>query len=290
MIGGMGPRRPDRAYRPAGDNGVIPGGRSGTLVARRIIVTTTGSNTGVFVYSGAPSAGNLIGSWTSSAGTDPYGNTYPAGLWSTNPATGQEVLTELGQIVLGNTADATLAQIVAGGGTLSLTSGLSTLLDAVAEMQLKGKLESPTGFPVVQLTGTDIWMPQSGTIIGTAGGIFAIVGGTLETTHPLGSLGVANLNISTANYELCADGRVFISIIGQATGAVAGGTATFPNAMGAAYQPATEKLLPAMYGGTIAAGEQRPRLQVNTNGQVTLAFPTLANGNLVSAGGYMDLQ
>ena len=35
---------------------------------------------GFFVYSPAPGAGNLIGSWAAAAGTDQYGNAYPAGL------------------------------------------------------------------------------------------------------------------------------------------------------------------------------------------------------------------
>ncbi|HMD22667.1 MAG TPA: hypothetical protein VKH61_01115 [Streptosporangiaceae bacterium] len=35
---------------------------------------------GFFVYSPAPGPGNLIGSWAAAAGTDPYGNAYPAGL------------------------------------------------------------------------------------------------------------------------------------------------------------------------------------------------------------------
>lgn len=35
---------------------------------------------GIFLYSGTPAAGNLIGSWTSAAGTDGFGNSYSAGL------------------------------------------------------------------------------------------------------------------------------------------------------------------------------------------------------------------
>jgi len=34
----------------------------------------------VLVYSGTPETGNLVGSWSALAGTDTYGNTYPAGL------------------------------------------------------------------------------------------------------------------------------------------------------------------------------------------------------------------
>lgn len=159
-------------------------------------------------------------------------------------------------------------------GSLEVTAGLT--VDA-SGASVTGGLTTDTETVTGALTATG----------GTATSPTLI---TTDTTHGLGALGVANLMISTANYVLCPDGRVFISIVGIATGAVVGGTATFPNALAVGYRPATEKLLPAEYGGTITAGEQRPRLQVNTNGQVTLAFPTLANGNLVSAGGYMDLQ
>lgn len=45
-----------------------------------VIITTGTANSGIFVYNGAPMAGNLIGSWTAADGTDIYGNTYTAGL------------------------------------------------------------------------------------------------------------------------------------------------------------------------------------------------------------------
>jgi hypothetical protein len=38
------------------------------------------NSAGIFLYSAAPATGNLIGSWTSAAGTDAYGNSYQAGL------------------------------------------------------------------------------------------------------------------------------------------------------------------------------------------------------------------
>jgi hypothetical protein len=50
------------------------------LIQGAEFVVTGGSGTGVFVYSPSPGAGNLIGSWSGMAGTDSYGNSYPAGL------------------------------------------------------------------------------------------------------------------------------------------------------------------------------------------------------------------
>jgi hypothetical protein len=45
-----------------------------------LIITPSGGFTGLFLYSPGPGAGNLIGSWTSAAGVDPFGNAYPAGI------------------------------------------------------------------------------------------------------------------------------------------------------------------------------------------------------------------
>ncbi len=48
--------------------------------ASTVIISTIGPNSGIFVYSGVPATGNLVGSWTSVAGTDSFGNAYDAGL------------------------------------------------------------------------------------------------------------------------------------------------------------------------------------------------------------------
>lgn len=39
-----------------------------------------GTNGGIFIYSGTPANGNLIGSWAGQSGTDAYGNAYPQGI------------------------------------------------------------------------------------------------------------------------------------------------------------------------------------------------------------------
>lgn len=48
-----------------------------TLTGGSLVVTSSGE--GVFVYAGAPAAGNLIASIASAAGTDAHGNAYPVG-------------------------------------------------------------------------------------------------------------------------------------------------------------------------------------------------------------------
>lgn len=49
-------------------------------VVSAVVIQSGGSFQGLFIYSGPPAAGNLIGSWSSVAGVDPFGNVYPAGL------------------------------------------------------------------------------------------------------------------------------------------------------------------------------------------------------------------
>lgn len=53
------------------------------IITSLVIIEGTGNNVGLFVYNGTPGLGTLIGSWTPTAGTDPYGNPYPQGFSAT---------------------------------------------------------------------------------------------------------------------------------------------------------------------------------------------------------------
>jgi hypothetical protein len=55
-------------------------GWSNTDTTLLIVTTTGGTFSGIFIYNGPPGPGQLIGSWASASGTDPYGNSYVAGL------------------------------------------------------------------------------------------------------------------------------------------------------------------------------------------------------------------
>ena len=57
--------------------GVQPGVTSGTIIAHTVIVTGSGTF-GMFVYNGAPAAGNPPIFWATSASADPFGNTIPS--------------------------------------------------------------------------------------------------------------------------------------------------------------------------------------------------------------------
>ena len=78
--GGLPERRLDQTYTQPPTT-VAPGSASGIFRGRLVIISGSSANgsNGLFVYSGAPAAGNLILSISAVAGTDQYGNNYRGG-------------------------------------------------------------------------------------------------------------------------------------------------------------------------------------------------------------------
>lgn len=61
------------------------------------VIIQGGTQSGIFVYSGTPASGDLIGSWAATGGTDAYGNAYPPGLAIGNfTGNNPTILTSLG--------------------------------------------------------------------------------------------------------------------------------------------------------------------------------------------------
>lgn len=71
--GGLAPPRPDQQY-PGSHGAVIAPGSPSVVRARLVIVSGTGANSGLFVYSGTPALGNPPIFWATSATADPFGN------------------------------------------------------------------------------------------------------------------------------------------------------------------------------------------------------------------------
>lgn len=75
---GLVPPRIDQAPRPSPPRLIAPG--SPNVVKARLVIISGTSGSGLFVYSPNPGPGNLVASIAPQAGTDGFGNAYPAGL------------------------------------------------------------------------------------------------------------------------------------------------------------------------------------------------------------------
>lgn len=80
LMGGLPFTRPDQHYEPPAA-GLVPGSRSGVLIAKKVVIIAGGGG-GLFVYSPTAGLGNLIASITAGGGTDSYGNAYLADITS----------------------------------------------------------------------------------------------------------------------------------------------------------------------------------------------------------------
>jgi len=76
------------------------------------------NTSGFFLYSGTPASGNLVASIAPAAGTDGFGNAYPAGFNLTDLVSGNTISLANGQLAIGNTASG----VTAGSLLYSLTT------------------------------------------------------------------------------------------------------------------------------------------------------------------------
>lgn len=84
LVGGVALRRPAIAspnYVSGVSGWTINADGTAQFNQLTLIVQTTGG-AAILIYLGTAAAGNLIGSWSATAGTDAYGNAYPAGLYA----------------------------------------------------------------------------------------------------------------------------------------------------------------------------------------------------------------
>lgn len=173
--------------------------RDGTAEFSDVIVRGEFSGTtyevttaGLFFYGSAPGPGaKLVGSWAPTAGTDPYGNTYPAGLTVYDPSLLTFAQLYNGVLLLGalvaGAPDTTNAGGVndPGAGTLKLQSSKradTSFVDAVDLTLTAGQLAAATGSglnPLARIIDSEqssaVDLGLSGTLVHTA------VNGTFTT-------------------------------------------------------------------------------------------------------------
>jgi hypothetical protein len=169
---------------------------------------------GFFVYSPAPGPGNLIGSWAAAAGTDPYGNAYPAGLSvEVGNFTGIDLFLYNGTPAAGNL----LVSMAAQSGT-----------DAFGNHYLQGITSYATAFANSLIGGALVWWSGSQAGGWTFLGQFEVSGSSMiadfDDVQFEGTVEVAGL--LAAQNGLTVNGSSDTSTDGLANGDIAGTSAT----------------------------------------------------------------
>ncbi len=230
------------------------------------------NSSGAFFYNGAPAAGNLIASIASAAGTDAFGNTFPAGIFEqTSGGAGGAALLVGGQLLLDFATSPSvgvspsIAQASDGGMTVtSAIPGLGRIPSRTAWYPNKTTLPAD-----VARIGTDqlrAWDPVAGYP-------------TLETWH---TATLATGWTGSVRYKLAAaDNQVHLEVnatfTDNGTTHLASGTAMLNPALPAAYHPANTS--PEMAAGISGSGlaitaSRVPCVHVGTGGQVFGDFVT----------------
>lgn len=249
-----------------------------------------GSPAGIFIYSPSAGAGNLIGSWSSAAGTDPYGNAYPAGIFVAEGMISGPV-----NITIGETGSSEISLNPQVNSSFDITTLIAGFIEAAAELSTTDANEVLPGFLGSLLLNTGTASKMSTVLtspIGTGSGAAMILeaenDGNTDTpvitfgtvTTPDSSTEVFSPILTITPYALLLyggqSGQVIVTKT-SGTGSITGLPATVKaEAWGAGAS------LSGVSGGASAIGgcgsggySQEPALA--TAGSVTYSVPASAN-------------
>jgi hypothetical protein len=254
-----------------------------------LIISATGGFTGLFIYSPAPGPGNLITSIAPNAGTDPFGNHYPAGItqgfntasqveisggspatvsFPTNDAAFSLADPSMASAVVGS-GPTRFGQLFLSGAQIPITGHRDIVQFALNSPNANGSSTANGLLVYVPTTGNDVisafWdatgfnvpvcsqlTASDPSIIGTASSP-AIA----ETWHDMRPL-INSFVGTTANhyppqYRKLADGNIQIA-----------GNVTFPGVGGPNFNSITFATLPAAYRPTANVGQRWP-VSLETN-------------------------
>lgn len=267
---------------------------SSVLTANTVIVVANAPNTGIFLYSGTPTTGNLVASITAAAGTDPYGNAYTSGFTAYR---GLGFVTDVtmrrGAILFGNastnfTNSAILTQDLITGGNLTFSTGTGSTpqLDSIRMQLLAGLTGVSTGnanVPAVSMldgaVSSAVDLQLSGSVVNTG-----IAGTPTLWQTPSYNAGWAGGDVAGTfrpmQFRFDAMNNLYLSGAFHTTSAT---PSTFAFVLPAAYRPTTNQRAAAISvnGATVTAGYFQVGLNGNT-GFFTL--PTAANVDVYFSG------
>lgn len=252
---------------------------------------------GIFLYSGTPAAGNLIGSWAPAAGTDTFGNKYEQGLISYDPFglnDGKYAALTQGTLQLGN-LDATV------GPDFTDSAQMDSAISTVAGSSFV-RLLSPHNDAVGDVVPGILWLVagQSGAATGSTGAPYAmfssdtqlspvdqLISGSIikdlgfdtrETWHT--AVAASGWTIGTLKYRLDAqDNVVWSGYISQNAGATGAGGAVTTAAVAARYRPKANTPAACAWTSSSTVAKGAGTVVFNSNGTLSILWPTTTATN-----------
>lgn len=271
----------------------------------QVIIEGDLPSSGLFVYSATPGSGDLSISIAAAAGTDDFGNAYPAGL--NIEGAGMITVSEPASIrfLSGQPFEATPGNIAAnfGGSPEFLYLGINgpsanvsdrgdfvsaNFLSAndlgTSSANLEFVYNDTTGgfheYAALDTTGFNIF---TGSITAAHPGSGVATPAVAETWQQLGTGLGATWTVNQTRYRMSAEFEVMIDIaINAQAGGGATGTFTFANSLPPAYQfqGNYSRAYPLGYNGTITAAQDFPCLLIDGAGatfpgRVRIVLPAL---------------
>ena len=209
-LGGLGAARPDQQYFPPPGGQQIPGART-AIRARQVLIIGGGALPGLFMYSPAIGAGNLLASITPVPATDAFGNTALADIISYAGNTGAGTV----QYATGLIGNGVGFYTAAGGPTES-------------GWFIRGTLQlDPTGLilQVQSFASMQVNVPETINAALAGGGLLVITNTTAAPTAPNAQIVNAGANDDALSLKAAAD--AFPRFVARAGGRLGfgGGTA-----------------------------------------------------------------
>ena len=202
-------------------------GQASTLI---VLQVTIPGYSGLFIYGGAPGPGTLIMSIAAAAGTDPYGNAYPAGIG-----------------LFGSTD-----QLVWPASGTGLTLYQTALLAGMASYLVLGGNNGTNG-------QSSLWIRQDGVILAQN----PAAGGGPEVVH---TLAAGSGWAGTLSYWKTPDNKVALSATLTAPGGAVNNVPIFT--LGPPYRPAGTHTVPAPASALNGAATGDGRVTLDATGVI----------------------
>lgn len=262
-----------------------------------LIIQSGGNFQGIFVYSPSPGAGNLSLSISASSGTDPYGNSYPAGFafftsagnifqsmgvvsglaaWLAQAITG--AVTSPPAVLMSPSSTGCFTNLVSGNSVGGSVAAIVSAIDSTFSGVVNGQIDLIAGKVFIGNSSVASWDDNVKQLL------LPVAGGPFVSGESFHTVSNASGFTGTMRVKKLPWNAVWIDVLVSLTGST-GGTFNFGSLPDATYYPTQTRHFPLAFTATPTAVAADPHVTVPTSGAVQITTPSFT-----STGGFMSLS